>query len=119
MFDTGPAYGCHTLHRRLQSREQFQITVRLILQIGILNQDVIAFCFAYASLDGSAFPLIGDLSEIPYLREAEGKRPDHVFCRIRGAVIDDDQLFVEAHGFDGNRQYPLDESAKRYRRLFV
>src|SRR5215469_5866215 len=94
--------------------QQAQVVVRIVFQIGVLNQDVFSDRFAYAALHRVAFSPIARLGE--HANARKGARD--LAGAVGGAVIDNDDLFRESERFSLDGENPPQQLANE-RRLVV
>ena len=83
--------------------------MRIVFEVGVLNQDVVARRLLNASLDRLALALIRNLGKYANRGKARGEASGNLPGIVLGAVVDDQDLLFEAQPFNRHGENSLDQ----------
>ena len=87
--------------------------MRLVLQIRVLDQDIVASRFANTALHSFSLALIGNLRKAMHLRKAVSPLARDFFGVVARAIVDDDQFLLKTQSFHRHRQNPLNQRSNK------
>ena len=95
----------HYIGLALKNRlNQLRILLRVIFQVGVLDYDHVAGCLPETGTEGCTLSLVSLMKKDSY--RIAGHCPENLAGSIGGAIVNDNDFFVQSNSFDSGADLP-------------